>query len=160
MFFIICLLSVFARFYIRLRIQRQIGIDDAFLLFGTGCLIAAVGLLFNYVNKMYMVEAFIIGVPNVELGPNFVEDAFWFQKVIAVALILTWCSLVAVKFGFLFIFKKLVNRLRPLLIFWWVTVIFNAAVSAYGASVYIAACPHFYSFKSCKSFPPWLSGRP
>ncbi|KAL9618969.1 MAG: hypothetical protein Q9160_006363 [Pyrenula sp. 1 TL-2023] len=88
-FFIICLLSVFARFYIRLRIQRQIGVDDAFLLFGTGCLIAAVGLLFNYVDKMYMVEAFIMGISNVTLGPNFINDAFWFQKVIAVALILT-----------------------------------------------------------------------
>lgn len=108
-------MSVSARFYIRFRIQRQIGIDDGFVLFGTGCLITAMALLFKYINKMYMAEALLFGVPNAELSSNFIEDSYWYHKISAVALIMTWCSLVSVKFCFLFLFRKILNRTKSML---------------------------------------------
>ena len=149
--FILCLLSVIARFYIRLRIQKQINIDDAFLLFGTGCLIAAIVLLFQYINSMYTAEALVIGLPNVAISPHFIEDALWFHKMITISLILTWWSLMAVKLCFLFLFKKLVERIRPMLVYWWIVTVFNIIVAFHGTGSHTAACPHFESRKSCNS---------
>ena len=42
-----------------------------------------------------------------------------------------------------FLFRKLMDRLPPLIIYWWFVVGFNGIISAYGAAVYIAACPDF-----------------
>lgn len=150
MLFIVCLIGVVGRFYIRLCIQRRVGIDDGFLLFGTCCFIAAVVLFFYYVNEMYMTEAWVFGLPDMVLSTNFVEDSWWFHKVSDAALILTWCSLASVKFCFLFFFKNLIDRIRSMIRYWWLTFVFNAAVSAYGATVYIVACPYFNTIRSCE----------
>ena len=37
-----------------------------------------------------------------------------------------------------------------MIMYWWVVAVFNAIISAYSATVYIAACPEFYTFKSCE----------
>ena len=153
MLFTICLLSVIARFYIRLRIQKQISIDDAFLLFGAGCLIAAMTLFFLYVDTMYMMQALVLGLPNVEIPPNFVQEALWYHKMESASLILSWWSLMAVKFCFLFIFKKLVDHIQPMLIYWRAVTIFNVIVAIYGTIAYIAACPHFNSRKYSHNDP-------
>ena len=149
--FVPCLLSVIARFYVRLRIQKQVSIDDGFLLFGAGCLIAAIILLFLYINTMYTAEALVIGLPNVDISPNFIEDVMWFHKMIIISLILTWWSLMSVKLCFLFLFKSLVQRIRPMLIYWWIVTVFNIVVAFFGMVSYIAACPHFTSRESCVS---------
>ena len=148
--FVVSLLSVCARFYIRLRVQKQAGIDDAFLLIGTSCLIAAMALLFLFINQMYRAEALLFGVADIQLTPSFIEDSLWYHKISAAALILAWCSLMSVKFCFLVLFRKLVDRIRPMVRYWWFATIFNIAVAVYGVAVYIAACPYFDSLKACE----------
>lgn len=130
--------------------QKSFSVDDGVLLFGVSCLIAAMALLFTYVDKLYLVGAVQSGAPGIELPSDFIEEAFLFQKLGAAALILTWCSIVSVKFSYLFLFKKLIDRIPPLIIYWYFVAAFNAAVSAYGAAVYIAACPECYSLRSCE----------
>jgi len=147
---IIVLLSATARFYVRIRIQKQMSIDDAFLLFGICCLISALGIIYTISNKMYLVESLLFKVPNLQLPPDWIQQSFDYQKFVAISLILTWLSIVSVKFSFLFLFRKLIDRVRYMVIYWWVVVIFNLAVAGYGASVYILACPWFYSIKACK----------
>ena len=149
--FALCLTSASARFYVRIRIQKQFSIDDGVLLFGIACLISAMALLFTFVDKMYLVGALENGIPMVQLPADFIEQAFDFQKLVVIALILTWCSMASVKFSYLFLFKKLINRVRSILIYWWFVVVFNALVAAYGASVYIVACPTFYNIEGRKS---------
>lgn len=100
---------------------------------------------------MYMAEALVIGLPNIEISPNFVEDALWFHKMIIISLVLTWWSLMAVKLCFLFLFKKLVERIGPMLVYWRIVTVFNIVVAFYGMGSYIAACPHFETRKSCNS---------
>jgi hypothetical protein len=145
-------ISVSARLYIRIRIQKQVGLDDGILLVGTGCFIAGIVLLFLFINQLFEIEAPAF-LPDAPIGLNFLEDAFYYQKMSAAALILTWCSLVSVKFCFLCLFKKLVERIRPMVVYWWIATIFNAAVSAYGVTVYIAACPYFNSVRIGKCLP-------
>ncbi|KAI9876909.1 MAG: hypothetical protein M1830_005310 [Pleopsidium flavum] len=97
---------------------------------------------------MYLVGATEVGMPGIVLPADFIEQAFDFQKLVAVALILTWCSIVSVKFSYLFLFKRLIDRMPPMVIYWWVVAVFNGMISAYGAAVYIAACPDFYNMRS------------
>lgn len=148
---VICLIAAATRFYVRIRVQKQVSIDDGFLLFGICCLISAVGILFTVVDNMYMVEALLYNEPNLQLPPDWIKRSFDYQKFATIALILTWCSIVSVKFSFLFLFGKLVDRVRPMVIYWWVVVLFNVAIAGYGASVYVLACPWFYSIKSSES---------
>ncbi|KAA6406929.1 MAG: hypothetical protein FRX48_09227 [Lasallia pustulata] len=145
--FIICLISVCARFYIRVRIQKRFSADDGILLFGVCCLICAMVLLFIFVDRMYLVEASESGIPGIELPPDIMGQAYEYQKLLDIALILTWCSIVAVKFSYLSLFKKLIDGLRPMVVYWWFVVVFNAIISAYGATVYIANCPKFYNIR-------------
>ena len=113
---------------------------------GTGCLITGMVLLDKLVNQLYEVEALMFS-PNPQIGPSFVQDALYFKITSTVALVMTWCSLMAFKFCYLALFKKLVDRIRPMVIYWWIVTVFNAAVSAYGLTVYIVACPYFHSLK-------------
>lgn len=110
-------------------------------------------VLFPMINKMYLVGAAVVEIPGLVLPPDFLLQAWEFEKLAAVALILTWCSIVSVKFSYLFLFKKLISRMRPMIIYWWFAAVFNAIISAYGVTVYIAACPYFYSQRSRKWGP-------
>lgn len=150
--FAICMVTSCARFYIRIGVQKTFSIDDGVLLFGVCCLIAGMGLLLNFADQMFLVGATESGMPNIELPPDFIEQAFDYQKLVTVALILTWCAIVAVKFSYLFLFRKLIDRLPPMITYWWFVVVFNGIISAYGATIYIAACPNFYSLKSCECY--------
>jgi len=101
---------------------------------------------------MYLVGATETGMPGVVLPADFIQQAFEFHKLVTVALILTWFSIVSVKFSYPFLFKRLIDRMPLMVIYWWVVAVFNGLISAYGAAVYIAACPDFYNMKSCKFF--------
>ena len=143
--FAFCMASMAARLSIRIGVQKSFAVDDGVLLVGVGCLIAAMALLFNFVDELYVVGAI---APATELPPGFVSPAFDF-KLMTVALILTWCAIVSVKFSYLLFFRKLIDRFPRMMAYWWFVAGFNAVISAYGASVYVAACPDFYSLKSC-----------
>jgi hypothetical protein len=145
------MIATLARFYVRIHVQRQFSIDDGILLFGVACLIAAMALIFTFVDGMYLIGVAEAGMSEIELPSDFIQQAYDFQKLVTVALVLTWCSIVSVKFSYLFLFKRLINRIRPLVIYWWFTVVFNAMTSIYGAIVYGVACPHYYSLKACES---------
>ncbi len=129
--------------------QKQLSSDDDILLFGIACLIVVMVLLFVLVDKMYMVEATETEMIGVELSSNFIEQTYDFQKLVTVTLILIWCSIISIKFSYLFLFKKLINRIRSMIIYWWFTVIFNVMISSYEAVVYVAACSDYYNIKSC-----------
>lgn len=110
-------------------------------------------MIFYYVDDMYMAEAFVLGIPNMELAPTFIQDSLWFHKMILIALTLTWSSLMAVKFCYLALFKKLVDRIKPMRTYWWIVTVFNVAVAAYGATVYWVACPKILSCKQLITIP-------
>lgn len=46
-----------ARYYIRLAVQKEFALDDAFLAFGTACLIAAMAVLYINMDNIYLTEA-------------------------------------------------------------------------------------------------------
>ena len=143
-FFGLCLLSAVSRFYIRLHVQKQLSIDDGFLIIALCCLICALAIMYSVtVDKMYLVQALSIGLPSADIPPDFIQQSVDFHKWITITLMLAWCAIMAVKFSFLFLFRKLIDRIRPLIIYWWVVTAFNIIVLGYGVSVYYVACPYY-----------------
>ena len=106
-------------------------------------------LLLTFVEKMYLIGATEYGGLGIELPADFLQQAYDFEKFAAVSLILTWCSIVSVKFSYLFLFRKLVDRMPRIITYWWFVAIFNGLISVYGATIYIIDCPYFYNIKAC-----------
>lgn len=146
----VCVVSVVARLYIRIRVQKQFSLDDGFLLFGICCLISSVGIQCSFMDNMYVLESVNMGRTNVQIPSDFVQRMFDYHKMLTVSLILSWCTIASVKFSFLFLFRNLIHRMPYLIMYWWVVLVFNVVVSVYGGSVYILICPYFYSAKTRK----------
>ena len=145
--FALCIISVCARYYIRLAVQKEFGLDDAFLAFGTACLVAAMVVLYINMDDTYLTEAIIYAPTRFAFQPQDLNRAFDFRRLVTASLILTWVAMMAVKFSFLALFRRLIDRIPPLIKYWRVVVAFNLAVTVYGASVYVIACPHFSGIK-------------
>lgn len=145
--FAVCVVSVAARYYIRIAVQKEFSLDDAFLAFGTACLIAAMAILYINMDNMYFTEAMTYAPTSFQFSPQDLNPVFEFRKLVTASLILTWVAMMAVKFAFLALFRRLIDRIPPLIKYWRVVVIFNLAVTGYGASVYVVACPHFSGMK-------------
>lgn len=148
-----CLIAVSARFYVRIRVQKQLSIDDGFLLFGMCCLISAFGVLLPSMDMLYVFEALAFQVPNLQLPPDWRQRTFDLHKMTTIVFMLAWCSIASVKFSFLFLFRRLIDRLPNLMIYWWVVVIFNAVVAVYGAAICILTCPYYYDDRNCEFGP-------
>lgn len=100
------LLNLCTRFYTRIRIQEEFDIDDLFLILGLCYFIFAMALLSTFINKMSRVEAFGLEPTEAKLSPDFIHDAFDYQRIAAVFLVLTWCCIASVKFSCLFLFER------------------------------------------------------
>ena len=149
--FAICWICSCVRFYIRVRIQKQFSLDDAFLIFGLSCLTCAVGVLFTFLDDLYTAEAYSLEDPSFVFTLGFINQSFNYHKMVTIVLMLSWCAIGCVKLSYLFLFRRLIDRLRPMVIYWYIAVAFNLATIGYGIAVYYLACPYYYSIQACKS---------
>ena len=132
-----------ARYYIRIVVQKEFTLDDGFLAFGTACLIAAMGVLYISIDNMYLTEALIYAPSLFATQSPDLNGVVEFRTLVTVSLILMWVAIVAVKFAFLALFRRLIDRFPPLLRYWWFVVIFNLAVGGYCVSIFFFPCPDF-----------------
>lgn len=112
-------------------------------------MISAIVILYVITEALYKTQALYNHDTDFEPSPDIVNVAYWYHKMSAVSLIASWLAIVSVKFSFLALFKRLIDRLPRLIMYWRATVIFNLLVSAYGVSVYILACPYFDDPRGC-----------
>ena len=144
------LISLSIRLYIRLYVQKHFAVDDGFIVFGVLLLVAAMGMLYHFVDILFLSEALLLGDKDIELSSNVIQDALSFQKWATISLIITWVAINTVKASFLSLFRKLVDRIRPLIIYWRFVLAYTIVVGLYGITSYILPCPKFDSFVSCK----------
>ena len=135
--FIIALVFVLVRTVIRFRYQKQFLLDDAFLYFGVICLCAAVGLLMQFSEAMYMSEALNMASVSYELDD--LQLLSQFDKYSDVYLALTYTTLFSVKLSFLFFFRILVRRVRKMAIYWW--TVLAITIVAWPVSIVAAVAP-------------------
>lgn len=108
------------------------------------------GMLYHFVDMMFVAEALLLYPKDFQLSFELIQVSFEFQKWAAVSLITTWVAINTVKLSFLALFRKLVDRIRPLVIYWWFVLVYTIVVGCWGVSAYIVPCPVFYSFAACK----------
>lgn len=147
--FVLSVVFTTGRILIRLRYQKSLAVDDAFLIFAVLCLGVAVGLLFAFISSMYLVEALIMNDLNTTMPTNINDQVEWFSKLGTIFTLLTFNTLVAVKLSFLFLFKTLIRNVRKIHIYWWTVALTTAAVWAFGVISFFFSCPKF-GLDSCK----------
>lgn len=125
-------------------------IDDALLIFGTCCLICGLALLFTVMDTMYMTEALVFGPQDIEIPSDFPNRVSYYYKLNGACIVLSWFAIMSIKFSFLALFRKLIDRIPFLIIYWWVVVILNIATSAYGVAVTMLVCPSCFGITTSK----------
>ena len=103
------------------------------------------------IDEMYLVEALITKLPDIELPADLLQDLIAFHKWITAVDTLCWFAIMAVKFSFLVLFRRLIQGIKSLVTYWWIVVFFNIGFLGYGMSIYFIVCPHFSAIGSCKS---------
>ena len=105
--------------------------------------------MYVLIDNMYLMVAMISGVPNERPLTSYVQMAFDVRIKSAISLLLLNCSVCSVKFSFLFLFRKLIDRVRPTLVYWWLATIFNLAAFAYGCVAAFAVRPYLNYLENC-----------
>ena len=138
------ILAAGLRTAIRLRYQKRLFVDDGFLFLAIVFLIASMVLLWFQFDEMYLAEALVTNQdPPPKLPKNFFAQLIHFLKFSDAFLVLSWSSVLAVKFSFLFFFRSLIDRVPHMMYYWWTTVGITFCVWAFGCGAVFAPCPYF-----------------
>ena len=141
--FALAVVLTIVRFVIRLGVQKQFLIDDFFLLFGCVCAVVATGVLYSSLDWMYTIEGVLTGSAILLPVASFLELSSRFHKRNTATLALTWTSIFSVKFSFLFFFRLLVQRVRIMVMFWWVATIATLVAWVFNIIAIFLPCLHF-----------------
>lgn len=144
-FFGIAILTAAARISIRLWLQKRLRLDDYLLLFSCVCLTGATGVLY-YGTRSIFLGAELTFNPAVVFEPGVNEAEILHQvdlipKINWTYLALSWVTIFFVKFGFLSLFRQLVNRLPQMYRLWKGVLIFTGLVFAFAVCDGFIACP-------------------
>ena len=138
------MVTVTARTAIRLSQQRRLFADDGFLLVAVVFLVASMAVLWHQLDEMYVAEALVTNTATfVVITGNWMDQLFWFLKISDAFLVLSWTSVMAVKFSFLFFFRNLIDRVRGMKRYWYVVLAISTAVWIFGCGAVFAPCPYF-----------------
>ncbi|KAJ6006251.1 hypothetical protein N7451_004195 [Penicillium sp. IBT 35674x] len=141
----LAIIGVIGRFMIRFGVQRHhLQIDDGLITLAFIFLLASQIIIYNrVVNPMFLMAAVQDGVPGVQAPLDAVQISETYHRWTVASLMISWCSISAVKFFFLLFFKRLIDRLRPWQIYWWIVFTINLILLSFGITVYYVSCPYW-----------------
>ena len=130
---------------IRLWAERRLRLDDCLLLTSCACLIAATGVLYYGIASVYFTAKLELD-PAALTGEGFSEQeilhqVYAAQRINWTYITLSWTAIFLSKYGFLALFRSLVDRLPRMRNFWKATVIFTTLVFAFAICDIFVACP-------------------
>ena len=143
------LIAIAFRMCVRIFRQKQFGMDDFFVLLGTCCLVVAFGVLAVFIDEMYLVEAVTMSLPGFVPPADVLQQSYDFHKWLTVFGNACWFTVCCTKYSFLFFFRKLIDRLHYLRIYWWIVVLFVTGVLVFYAYECFMECPYYYSVEAC-----------
>lgn len=141
----LAIIGVIGRFVIRFGVQRhRLQIDDGLITLAFIFLLASQIIIYNrVVSPMFLMTAVQNGVPGVQAPLDAVQISETYHRWAVASLMISWCSISAVKFFFLLFFKRLIDRLRPWQSYWWVVFTINLILLSFGITVYYVSCPYW-----------------
>lgn len=141
MVFGVAILAAVTRTAIRIHLKQRLQIDDGFLFLACVCLIATTILLYKMVTDIYFFQSLSSDPSAVAIPMDIVSRIDWFQKSDSAYLFVTWTAIFAVKFSFLAFFRRLIDRLGSIIIYWKVVIGFTASAFAFCVCDGFIACP-------------------
>ena len=122
---------------------QRLPLDDVFLCFACVLLCAGTSLFYALMPALYGIETKFNGLSVTDRPPDVIRKVLWLQKTILAYQVMTWTSIFCVKASFLCFFRRLVDRLRPLLILWkTATGITTISYVVIFCDLFVG-CPHF-----------------
>ena len=107
---------------LQIRIHRRLYLDDYFLVFACVCLTAGTVLGYANVGNLYWDETLTFNHAEiVNLLAEHVDVAAHikaYQRLYYSYPAVLWTAIFAVKFAYLSFFRRLIDRIRPLVIYW------------------------------------------
>ena len=129
--------------------RQRVPIDDVFLCFACIFLCAGTSLFYALMPCLYAVESGTNGFSLTNGSPDAAHNFLWLQNTIMAYQVMTWSAIFCVKVSFLCFFRRLVDRLRPMLILWRTV----AGLTTFSYVVIFCdlfvGCPHF-NIKACE----------
>lgn len=140
----LALLCFVGRIVIRLKYQRQLCLDDAFLILAAATLVAATGILYHICYFLYLHSAALL---DPEVLPYVVADfnqLLNLQKKTYPYLALIWTTTYAVKACFLAFMRPLVWHISwGVNWYYWFTITFSLVSWAFVVAEPFIICPYF-----------------
>ena len=143
-FLLIAIVAAGSRTFLRVRQSRRLEIDDVFLILAITTLCAFVGVIYSVKDLIYLSVYMSLGRedPGYPLDNTFdyIKTFNYYGRMTEAASVLIWTSIFAVKFSFVFFFRKLTRRVRGIELWWRIVV---------GALVPCALACMFLGFMIC-----------
>lgn len=133
---------------LRIHQSQRFDVDDGFLALAVVTLCASAGVLHAARNLIYVQVRLSLGLITAKT-PALLNELLYYHKLEETASVLLWISIFAVKFAFLFFFRSLIQRVRPLEVWWFVVVGVMVLAACTCIPLGFMVCPDFsYSFLS------------
>ena len=152
--FSLATIAALARTIIRFRQNRQLLLDDFFVIFACICLISAAVLFYLSISTTYLVETFLLNPASVEIPSDFLQQVLWYQKGSYCFLALSFTTIFSIKASFLCYFKDLTDRIYWLIIYRRVVIGITLASYVLCVCTEFISCPRFGT-SACKSPPSY-----
>lgn len=129
---------------IRITYQKQLRLDDAFLILAAACLCAATGILYHICYFLYLHSAALYAPQVLPIVLAHFQELLGLQKKVYPFLALIWTTTYAVKGCFLVFMRPLVWHIsRAVNRYYWLIVVFTVISWAYAIVDPFIICPYF-----------------
>ncbi|KAF2155458.1 hypothetical protein K461DRAFT_266730 [Myriangium duriaei CBS 260.36] len=131
------------RMIVRIKYQKRILLDDAFLIFAILCLCPATGILYHICYFLYLHAAASLCPQAIQEALKHYNDLLRLQQETYAYLALIWTATFSVKLCFLAFMRPMVRHLTATNRYYWFIVGFTIISWAFCIVEPFANCPHF-----------------
>ena len=146
-FYGVAIITASVRLILQIRFHRRLHVDDYFLIFA--CITLTAGTILGYANvgALYWTQElnynpsqfFVFLAQHVDIAAHIDR----YERLYYSWPVLLWATIFVVKFAYLAFFRRLIERIRPLFIYW--KIIVGITVVSFPIciiSVYVACVKH------------------
>lgn len=120
---------------------RRLDADDYFLIIAILTLSAAVGLT-AFIIPLAMLQN-QVSLGQFTPGPSFPYQMLMAKKLEEASTITVWICIYSLKFSYMFLFKKLVDRVRHVRRWWWIVFALLVPSALVGSAFDWTICPNY-----------------
>ena len=146
MFFAIAIVAATARMIIRLKLHKKLRLDDFCVIFACVCLAGATGLSYYAMSINYVIEQLSMH-PTQSTGGGIdramvLQRVISLQKIVWAYSVLSWTVIFATKFGYLCLFRNIVDRLPTMYAIWKFVVLLTILAFGFALCSIWLFCPN------------------